>query len=582
MNIFDVLSLAGGLALFLLGMNLMGSALEKKAGGRLKTILENLTNNPIKGLLLGLLVTAVIQSSSATTVMVVGFVSAGVMTLHQSIYIIMGANIGTTVTAWILSLAGIEGTSLFVQLFKPSSFTPVLALIGIVLYLFCKSASKKNTGMIFLGFAVLMTGMSGMSGAVSGLKDVPEFQNILLLFSNPILGVLAGALLTAIIQSSSASVGILQVLSSTGAVTYGVSIPIIMGQNIGTCVTALLASAGATREARRAAMVHLYFNIIGSIVLLVLFYGANAIFHFAFTSLPTSELGIAVIHTAFNLLCTLILLPFGRGLEKLACLTVRETATEEEIQMLNERLLTVPAVAVERCRIAVDAMADHAIDALKFSVAALREYDAAGAERVREQEALVDRFEDRIGAFLVQLCKENLSDDDSLACNKYLRMIGEFERISDHAVNLIESAEEIREKRIVFSDAAQQELQTLSAAISEILSITLQALHEENGALAMRIEPLEQVIDALRDTIKRNHTIRLQNSECTITHGFVLSDILTNLERVSDHCSNIAVCIQEMSMHRTLGAHGYIDQVQKNRPEYQRWFEEYRRTYSLE
>ena len=446
MDIFDVLMLAGGLALFLLGMNLMGNALEKKAGGKLKSVLESLTGSPAKGFLLGLAVTAVIQSSSATTVMVVGFVSAGVMTLHQAIYIIMGANVGTTVTAWLLSLAGIDGSSLFLTLLKPSSFTPVLALIGIVLYLFCKAPKKKDTGMILLGFAVLMTGMNEMSGAVSGLRDIPEFANFLLLFSNPLFGVLAGALLTAIIQSSSASVGILQALSSTGAVTYAIAIPIIMGQNIGTCVTALLASVDTTKNAKRAAMVHLYFNIIGSAVLLALFYGANAIFRFDFVQQTTNGMGIAIVHTVFNLLCTLLLMPFAKQLEKLACLTVKAEKTDEEIRMLDENLLAVPAIAVDRCRAAVVSMATRAVDTFNSSLRMLEHYDAKTAEEIRRNEDLVDRYEDRIGAFLVKISAESLSDEDSFECTKLLRLIGEFERISDHAVNLLESAEEIRDK----------------------------------------------------------------------------------------------------------------------------------------
>lgn len=582
MSVFDGLSLVGGLALFLLGMNLMGGALEKQAGGRLKTILESLTSNPVKGFFLGLLVTAVIQSSSATTVMVVGFVSAGVMTLHQAIYIIMGANVGTTVTAWILSLSGIDGTSLFVQLLKPTSFTPILALAGIILYMFCKSARKKTTGMILLGFAVLMTGMTGMSSAVSGLQNVPEFANALLLFSNPILGVLAGALLTAIIQSSSASVGILQALSATGAVTFGISIPIIVGQNIGTCVTALLASAGATKNAKRAAMVHLYFNIIGAVVLLVLFYGLNAIFRFSFTALPATHLGIAILHTVFNVLCTAILLPFGSALEKLACLTIRDDETVDEIRMLDERLLAVPAIAVERCHNAVESMAKHAAHAFEEAVLMLEQYDEKTAAAIRDEEALVDRFEDRIGAFLVQISTQNLSNEDSFECTKLLRVIGEYERISDHAVNLLESAEEIQQKRIAFSAVATRELHTLIAAVQEIVSISLNALIAGDAKLAMRVEPLEQVIDGLRNQIKLNHTLRLQKSECTIEHGFVLSDILTNLERISDHCSNVAVCIQEMSRHTALGAHYYLGSIQSTGPEFQPQFEEYQQKYLLQ
>ena len=582
MDIFDVLTLAGGLALFLLGMNLMGNALEKKAGGKLKSVLESLTGSPAKGFLLGLAVTAVIQSSSATTVMVVGFVSAGVMTLHQAIYIIMGANVGTTVTAWLLSLAGIDGSSLFLTLLKPSSFTPVLALIGIVLYLFCKAPKKKDTGMILLGFAVLMTGMNEMSGAVSGLRDIPEFANFLLLFSNPLFGVLAGALLTAIIQSSSASVGILQALSSTGAVTYAIAIPIIMGQNIGTCVTALLASVDTTKNAKRAAMVHLYFNIIGSAVLLALFYGANAIFRFDFVQQTTNEMGIAIVHTVFNLLCTLLLMPFAKQLEKLACLTVKAEKTEEEIRMLDENLLAVPAIAVDRCRAAVVSMATRAVDTFHSSLRMLEHYDAKTAEEIRRNEDLVDRYEDRIGAFLVKISAESLSDEDSFECTKLLRLIGEFERISDHAVNLLESAEEIRDKQISFSEEAVRELTVITHAVAEITGITLDSFRSGNLEEASRVEPLEQVIDELRDAIKLNHTLRLQKNACTIEHGFVLSDILTNLERVSDHCSNVGVCIQEMSSHSALGAHQYLETLPTEQPEFKALYEQYRKKYTLD
>ncbi len=581
MDIFDLLSLFGGLALFLLGMNLMGNALEKKAGGKLKTILESLTSNPFKGLMLGLAVTAVIQSSSATTVMVVGFVSAGVMTLHQAIYIIMGANIGTTITAWILSLMGVSGDSFLLTMLKPASFTPILALAGIVLFMFFKSAKKKDTGMIFLGFAVLMTGMSQMSDAVAGLKDVPAFTNILLLFRNPILGVLAGAVLTAVIQSSSASVGILQALSSTGAITFGAAIPIIMGQNIGTTVTALLASADAARSAKRAAVVHLYFNIIGTVTLLVLFYVLKSIFGFPFTEGVIDEKGIAIVHTAFNLLCTLMLLPFGNQLEKLACLTVKGEERGEEIRMLDEHLLAVPTVAVERCHSAVVAMAECSVGAFKKALHIFDAFSTKLAEEIRADEDLADRFEDKIGTFLVKLSAENLSDADNLECTKFLRLIGELERISDHAVNLVESAEEMQQKQIIFSDRARHELNTISAAAQEVISITMDALRSGDPVKAFTVEPLEQVIDELRDQIKLNHTLRLQKNECTIEHGFVLSDILTNLERVSDHCSNVCICIQELSSHNALGAHKYLDEMKAERPEFKTQYEAFKKKYTL-
>ncbi len=585
MDIFDILSLIGGLALFLLGMSLMGSALEKKAGGKLKTILASLTSNPFKGFALGLVVTSIIQSSSATTVMVVGFVSAGIMTLHQSIYIIMGANVGTTVTAWILSLAGIEGSNVYIAMLKPDSFTPIVALIGIILYLFCSSPKKKDTGMILLGFAVLMTGMSGMSDAVSGLKDVPEFANVLLLFSNPLFGVLAGAILTAIIQSSSASVGILQALSSTGAVTYSAAIPIITGQNIGTCVTALIASANTTRDAKRAAMVHLYFNIIGTVVLLSVFYALNAIFKFSFVNTYANELGIAIIHTAFNLLCTAILFPFGRLLEKLACLTVKDRPGKEEqhddLPMLNDNILAVAPVAVERCRSAVVTMAELSVNAISDSLTMLDSYDEQTAAKIRKEEDTVDKYEDKTGAFLVKISTQELSSEDSFECTKLLHLIGDFERISDHAVNILESAEEMRSKDVKFSPEAQNEIKVISSAVNEITNLTLEAFRTENTDKAASVEPLEQVVDELKEKIRLNHILRLQKNYCTIEHGFILSDILTNLERVADHCSNVAVCILEMTNHSSIESHTYLSGIKTTGEDFRQKFMEYSAKYSL-
>ena len=585
MDIFDILSLIGGLALFLLGMSLMGSALEKKAGGKLKTILASLTSNPFKGFALGLVVTAIIQSSSATTVMVVGFVSAGIMTLHQSIYIIRGANVGTTVTAWILSLAGIEGSNVYIAMLKPDSFTPIVALIGIILYLFCSSPKKKDTGMILLGFAVLMTGMSGMSDAVSGLKDVPEFANVLLLFSNPLFGVLAGAILTAIIQSSSASVGILQALSSTGAVTYSAAIPIITGQNIGTCVTALIASANTTRDAKRAAMVHLYFNIIGTVVLLSVFYALNAIFKFSFVNTYANELGIAITHTAFNLLCTAILFPFGRLLEKLACLTVKDRPGKEEqhddLPMLNDNILAVAPVAVERCRSAVVTMAELSVNAISDSLTMLDSYDEQTAAKIRKEEDTVDKYEDKTGAFLVKISTQELSSEDSFECTKLLHLIGDFERISDHAVNILESAEEMRSKDVKFSPEAQNEIKVISSAVNEITHLTLEAFRTENTDKAASVEPLEQVVDELKEKIRLNHILRLQKNYCTIEHGFILSDILTNLERVADHCSNVAVCILEMTNHSSIESHTYLSGIKTTGEDFRQKFMEYSAKYSL-
>ncbi|MBQ7091977.1 MAG: Na/Pi cotransporter family protein, partial [Clostridia bacterium] len=543
MTIFNVLSLIGGLSLFLFGMNIMGNALEKRAGSRLKKILASLTSSPIKGLMLGLAVTAVIQSSSATTVMVVGFVNSGIMTLRQAINVIMGANIGTTVTAWMLSLTGISGDSLFIQLLKPTSFTPILALIGAVMYLFLKDVRKKDTGEALLGFAVLMFGMDAMSAAVKPLAAVPEFGNILIMLSNPIFGVLAGALLTAIIQSSSASVGILQALSATGQVTFGSAIPIIMGQNIGTCVTALLSSVGTTKGARRAAMVHLYFNILGTVVLLILFNIANGIFDFAFVHESANQAGIAIVHTVFNLSCTALLFPFGKQLERLACATVRDDGQADELQMLDERLLATPAAAIMRCTDLTHKMARKSCTALADALAILRNYDSKAAQKIYDTESKVDEYEDKLGDFLVKLSAEDMNADDSREASTLLHLIGDFERISDHAVNLVESAEELNSKGLSFSAQGKKEIEVLYCALEEILQLTQTAMCERDMQAAALVESLEQVIDHLKKTIKMQHVMRLKNGQCTIEVGFVLNDILTCMERTSDHCSNIAACI---------------------------------------
>ena len=582
MDLFDVLSLIGGLALFLFGMNLMGSALEKKAGGQLKTLLEKMTNNPIKGLLLGLGVTAVIQSSSATTVMLVGFVNSGIMTLHQAIYTIMGANIGTTVTAWLLSLTQISGSNPVLALLKPSSFTPVLALIGIIMYMFLKNDKKKDTGMILLGFAVLMNGMDTMSAAVEGLKNVPEFTNLLTVFSNPILGVLAGAVLTAIIQSSSASVGILQALSATGTVTFASAIPIIMGQNIGTCVTAMISSVGANKNARRTSLVHLYFNIVGTVVLLIIFYSLNAFIDFAFVDTAIDAKGIATVHTAFNLLCTAILFPFGRLLEKLAYLTIRDKETAvEEYEMLDERLLITPAVAVEQSRNTVISMAKISVSTIKQALNNFDNYTAKIGEEVRAGEAKVDQYEDHLGTYLVKLSALDMTHADSNETTKLLHLIGDFERISDHAVNIIESAEEMKDKRSEFSGVAKQEISLMIGAVNEILDLALDAFCNGNLKSAFMVEPLEQVVDYLKDTIKKNHISRLRKNECTIELGFILSDLITNLERVADHCSNIAGCMLEMT-HEDLDIHEYLRNVKKGDvKEFNEAYNHYMKIYSI-
>ena len=580
MDLFDVLTLLGGLSLFLFGMNLMGASLEKRAGSSLKILLGKLTSRKILGFLTGMGVTAVIQSSSATTVMVVGFVNSGLLTLRQAISVIMGANVGTTVTAWILSLTGLDGDNFFVMLLKPTSFTPILALIGVVLTMMAKSDKKKDVGMILLGFAVLMFGMDTMSGAVAGLEEVPEFRNILLMFSNPVLGVLAGAGLTAIIQSSSASVGILQALSATGQVTYGAAIPIIMGQNIGTCVTAMISSVGANKNAKRAAVVHLLFNIVGTAVWLAVFYGINAVVQFSFVSHSIDQMGIAVVHTAFNILCTALLFPFSGLLEKMACRLVPDTKAPEKIQILDERFLATPSVAIDRCQEVAETMARISMDALKTSCQLIEHYDPKSAQAVRETEQEADQYEDMLGTYLVKLGRADLNAADSRETAKLLHIIGDFERISDHAVNLVESAEEIRNTGLSFSVHAKQELAVLTAAVGEVMDLALDAFLQNDPALAAKVEPLEQVVDTLKEQLRNRHILRLQKGECTIELGFVWSDLLTSLERVADHCSNIAGCVIEMS-HDSLDVHEYLDNVKAGGPGFLRAYEAYAQKYAL-
>ena len=559
MTIFDVLTLIGGLCLFLFGMNLMGLALERRAGGKLQSILGKMTTNKFAGLFTGLGVTSIIQSSSATTVMVVGFVNSGLMTLKQAINVIMGANIGTTVTAWILSLGGIESDNVYVQLLKPTSFTPILALIGIILYMFCKSDKKKDTGMIFLGFAVLMFGMDTMTGSVSGLADIPEFQNLFLMFKNPILGVIAGAILTAIIQSSSASVGILQALAATGAVSYGAAIPIIMGQNIGTCITAILSSFGTNRNAKRTALVHLSFNVIGTVVWLTTFWIVDTIFSPALFDQAASLSGIAVAHSAFNILCTLLLLPMSSLLEKLAYKLVPETKTPDTVTQLDERLLATPTVALERSHNIAIEMAKTAFESLRNSIKCLSEYSPELAKTVFEAEEKTDHYEDIIGTYLVKLSTNQISDHDSKEAAKLLKIIGDLERISDHATNVVHSAEEMNTKKLTFSAPAVKELNNLSLALNEIIDLTENTLVNNDSASAKKVESLEQIIDKLREQMRNGHILRLQQGSCSIETGFVWSDILTNLERTSDHCSNIAECILDaqdsnLNMHESTRA----------------------------
>lgn len=567
MDIFSVLTMVGGLALFLYGMQVMGDGLAKVSGGKLERILENLTSNPIKAVLLGAGVTAVIQSSSATTVMVVGFVNSGIMKLNQAVGIIMGANIGTTVTSWILSLSGLQGDNVFVKLCKPSSFSPLLAVIGVIFLLFIKDEKKKDIGAIMVGFAVLMFGMETMSDAVKPLANVPEFTGILTAFSNPVLGMIAGAVLTAIIQSSSASVGILQALCVTGAVSYGVAIPIIMGQNIGTCVTALLSSIGATKNAKRAAMVHLYFNIIGTIVFMVLFYTVNAVVGFSFLGTATNAAGIAVIHSLFNVFATMLLLPFGKGLEKLACLTIRDDVQpaeveeeRKELQLLDSRFLEKPAFAMEQSVHVANKMAEESKRTLFTAMDLLWNYTEDGAKKVGELENLVDQYEDELGTYLVKLSRQNLSVHDSHTLSIVLHCIGDFERISDHAINIMEAAQEMHDKKLIFSPKAEEELKVFSRAVQDIVEKAYAVFRDQDEKLAQKVEPLEAVVDELNQEVKKRHIRRLREGKCTIELGFILSDITTSLERVADHCSNIAVCVTQVR-EDTYDTHGYLNSV---------------------
>lgn len=580
MTIFNALNLIGGLCLFLFGMNLMGQALERRAGSGLRSLLEKMTQNRLMGLLAGLGVTAVIQSSSATTVMVVGFVNSGLMTLRQSIGVIMGANIGTTVTAWILSLSGIEGSSLLVQMFKPSSFTPILALVGIILYMFCKADKKKDTGMILLGFATLMFGMEAMSSAVSSLRNVPQFREIFLMFSNPILGVLVGAVLTGIIQSSSASVGILQALASTGQVTYGAAIPIIMGQNIGTCVTALLSSIGTNKNARRAALVHLNFNVIGATVGIVLFYVVRAVAAPALLGRAASEWGIAVAHSIFNILCTAVLLPMGGLLEKLVLRLVPEGKQPQREAELDERLLATPALALERCRTLIADMASYSMESLRESLNAITAYNQKSAEHIREDEAKTDHYEDIIGSYLVKLSARKIGESDSALAAEYLRIIGDFERIADHSVNILESAEEMQQKGIAFSAAALQEYAIMAGAVREVTALAYDSFVSGDVQAARQVEPLEEVIDDLKEEMRTRHIRRMQQGSCGIEAGFIWSDLLTNLERVSDHCSNIACCMIEGDDHN-LHRHEVLQSIRGSGEIFDREYSSYRQKYAL-
>ena len=580
MDIFDFLTMLGGLCLFLFGMNIMGNALERRAGGGLKAVLSKLTTGKTAGLLTGLGVTAVIQSSSATTVMVVGFVNSGIMTLRQSINVIMGANIGTTVTAWILSLAGIDSGNVFVKLLKPSSFTPVLAFIGIIFYMFCKNDKKKDTGLILLGFATLMFGMETMSGAVSGLKSIPQFTQMFIMFKNPVLGVMVGAMLTAIIQSSSASVGILQALSLTGAVSYGAAIPIIMGQNIGTCVTALISSVGANKNAKRAAMVHLSFNVLGTVFWLAVYCVIKAVFSPAILNSSASLFGIAVAHSVFNLLCTVLMLPLGNLLEKFVKIIVPDSKQKEKKSELDERLILTPALAIAQSRSVAIKMAECATEQLENSLKSILSYSPKIAKEIRAGEEKCDYYEDIIGTYLIKVSAKKLGRDESEEVTALLKIIGDYERISDHAVNILESAEELRNNNFTLSEDSLKEYEILMGAVSEVLNLSKNAFKEKSTDLAYKVEPLEQVIDELKEQLRTSQILRMKTLESSTEIGFIWSDLLTNLERVSDHCSNIAGCIIDNAKH-TLNVHETLKQVKTDSKQYFRDYNEFSQKYCL-
>lgn len=590
MDIFGVLSLIGGLAIFLYGMDLLGEGLTGASGGKLEKILEKLTSNPLKAVLLGAGVTAVIQSSSATTVMVVGFVNSGIMKLSQAVGVIMGANIGTTITSWILSLTGIESSNIFISLLKPTSFSPVLAAVGIVFLMFLKKDSLKNPGKIMIGFALLMYGMDAMSSSVAPLAEVPQFASILTAFSNPVLGMLAGMLFTAIIQSSSASVGILQALCSTGILSYATALPIIMGQNIGTCVTALLSSIGATKNGKRAAIIHLYFNVIGTVTFMIVFYALNAVIHFSFLNLTAQEFGIAVIHTTFNIITTAYLLPLRKVLEKLAYATIKldddekrimDRRSENEFALLDDRFLEAPSLAVEHCKQVINKMADISRESLFISMSLIGGYDEEQALRVGELETRADKYEDALGTYIMKISTKNLKKEDSEMLNVMLHCIGDFERISDHACNICDSARELQQKNMQFSPKAETELDILSSAVREAVDISFDAFKSNSKNEVDKVEPLEELIETLAVELKARHIRRLREGKCTIELGFAHSDILNNLERVADHCSNIAVDVIQ-SDQLEFDAHEYLDGIKnKDNQQFARDYKAYKEKYRL-
>ena len=584
MNIFSIVMLLGGLALFLFGMDFMGKNLSKAAGGKLERILGRLTADPFRAVLLGASVTAVIQSSSATTVMVVGFVNSGIMTLHQAVGVIMGANIGTTITAWFLSMVGIESDNFFINMLKPSSFSPIIAMVGICLLMFSKSTRKKDVGSIFLGFALLMYGMLLMSDSAAPLADMPEFANLLVLFQNPLLGMLMGMLMTAVLQSSSASVGILQAITISGLVTYSAAVPIILGQNIGTCVTAMLSSIGTSKNAKRAALGHLYFNIIGAFIFMLAFYGLNQIIHFSFFNEPVTAFNVAILHSLFNVTCTLVLLPFTKHLERLVCFSIKDKEEKKNAalpNLLDERLLVTPGVAIDAADKVTLEMGILGRENLDLAFEVLQKYDSKKSDLMEENENRVDGYEDKLGSYLIRLSERSLSQQDNRQISKLLHTITDFERISDHTCNLLNSATELHEKKISFSEPAMQDLLVLRQAISEILDLTLNCFASEDLADAIQVEPLEEVIDEICINVKNRHIDRMQRGLCSLEKGFIFQDVLTNLERMSDHCSNIAACIIELQ-HNSFDTHKYLNELRSSgNQSYKNLQKYYREAYKL-
>lgn len=583
MDIFDVLSMVGGLALFLYGMHIMGDALAKMSGGELEKVLERLTSNKWSAVLLGAGVTAVIQSSGATTVMVVGFVNSGIMKLNQAVGIIMGANIGTTATSWLLSLSGIDGGSFFLQMLKPTSFTPILAVIGAILVVFCKSEKKHNIGTILLGFAILMYGMTAMSSAVEPLKDVPQFTQILTKFENPLLGVIAGFVLTTIMQSSSVSVGILQALCSTGAVSYALALPIIMGQNIGSCTTAMISSVGASKDAKRAAAVHFYFNVIGTVVFMLVFYISNAFVHYAFLPQAANEVGIATIHSIFNIAATIVLLPLSGFLEFLAVKTIKDDDEEEDelskhdkvLQLLDPVFLERPGFAIMQCRKVASEMAELSMKSVGRAVGLLTAYDEEIAERIRKEEDTVDKYEDQLGTYLLRLSTKDLSKEDGHRLSLMLHSLGDIERISDLAVNILLAVEQMHKKELIFSKKAMDELAVYSKALKDILTMTVDAFEQNDRYKAALVQPLEELMDDMNKELKKRHVKRLRKGKCTIELGLSLSDISDTYERISDHCSNIATCVIQVEDDE-LDAHEHRKEVKEQDA---KWYDEQYRAY---